>query len=106
MKKFLNYLNSKKIVPDKKGHFYVIWVSKFIKFLDDKPVDEIDNDDIKRFINKLSKICQQWQVDQAAKAIQVYLYYKNNENETHLIQSGNTDEQWRLREMKCLICCV
>lgn len=60
MKKILNYLNSKKIVPDKKGHFYVIWVSKFIKFLDDKPVDKIDNDDIKRFINKLSKICQQW----------------------------------------------
>ena len=96
MNKFLNYLNSKKIAHKKKSHFYVIWVSKFTKFLIDKPVDEIDNDDINRFINKLSKNYQEWRVNQAAEAIQVYLYYKKHENRNSLIQHGNTNNQRKI----------
>jgi site-specific recombinase XerD len=94
MKKFLNYLNLKKIVPEKEAHFYLIWVSKFIRFSNDKPIDQIDDNDISRFVNRLSKNYQQWQVDQAAQAIQ-NLFYKRDEGEAHLIQSGNTDEQWK-----------
>ena len=55
MKDFLNYLIFKRIVPEKKAHFYQIWVSKFIKYLNGKPVGEIDDKDITQYINKLSK---------------------------------------------------
>ena len=95
MDKFLNYLNSKKIVPEKKAHFYWIWVSKFMKFSNDKPVDQINDYDISRFINELSKNYQQWQVDQAAQALQIYLFYKRDDSEVQVIQSNNTDKQWK-----------
>jgi site-specific recombinase XerD len=52
MKDFLNYLIFKRIVSEKQAHFYQIWVSKFIKFLNGKPVEKVDDEDISRYINK------------------------------------------------------
>ena len=83
-------MNSKKIVPEKKAHFYWIWVSKFIRFSNDKPVDQINDNDINRYINELSKNYQQWQVDQAAQAIQIYLFYKRDESEVRKDYFGHT----------------
>ncbi len=69
-----------------------------MKFSNDKPVDQINDNDISRFINELSKNYQQWQVDQAAQAIQIYLFYKRDDSEVHVIQSNNTDEQWKTQD--------
>ncbi len=95
MEKFVNYLNAKKIVHGNKVQFYKMWVSKFIKFLNMKPLEQTSDDEIRAFISKLSKKYQQWQVDQAAEAIQIYLHYKNKKNETHVIQSENTNDHWK-----------
>jgi len=38
MEKFVNHLNSKKIVHGNKVQFYKMWVSKFSKFLSKLPL--------------------------------------------------------------------
>ena len=55
MEKFVNYLNSKKIVHGNKVQFYEMWVWEFSKFLNKKPLEHASDDEINLFINELSK---------------------------------------------------
>jgi len=55
MEKFLNYMNSNKIVSEKKARFYWIGVSKFMNFSNDKLIGQINDNDINRYIYAVPK---------------------------------------------------
>jgi len=75
MDDFIQYLSRKRIVSPKQRQFFAIWVRNFYHFLERSPGQPVSNDDAQRFLASLDDTHQDWQVQQAKDAIQLYRYY-------------------------------
>jgi len=90
---FRTYLLSKRIVPEKKLAYYVSWITRFYAFCDKNPGDDVSSEEIAGFLKHLTKNREDWQVDQANEAIQLYLYY--NQRKCQNKADLGTNNQWK-----------
>jgi integron integrase len=94
MSDFKNFLLKNKLVSPKRVSFYLHWVSSCLKSADSKTGDQIPDEKITAFLSKLSSKKEQWQVNQAQYAIQLYLYFTSAQSQ--ITKNGtDTDLQWK-----------
>jgi integron integrase len=95
MEQFKSYLLSKNLIDEKKAGFYVSWVNQFYTFCKKRPSDTITTEDIEGYLKHLSRSREDWQVDQASKAINLYQYFKDRENTTRNKEGQGVSTQWK-----------
>ncbi|MEW5948293.1 MAG: integron integrase [Thermodesulfobacteriota bacterium] len=93
MEDFKTYLLSKNIVPETKLVYYISWITQFYAFCGKNPGDDVSSEEIASFLKHLTKSREDWQVDQANEAIQLYLYYNQRKCQNKADLGTNT--QWK-----------
>lgn len=96
MQDFNNYLVSRHFTSKKESHFYRLWVKNLYEFIGKNPGSKLENEDIDKYINYITKSKQEWQVRQAQEAIRIYVYYKNQQKEVPLSVDSNIKAQWKI----------
>lgn len=102
---FGNYLISKHIVNEARVSYYINWVTRCLHCADKRFGDELTSTEIDRFINRLSKTKEQWQVEQAALSVKIYQYFvKSKQRPAHQAYTDDK-QQWRFvaEEMKKML---
>jgi integron integrase len=93
MNTFDQYLSRQRIVPDKKIPFFLHWVKQCYLYCNKPNSASLGQDEIDGFLRKIAKQKEDWQVDQARMAINLYGFYKS-----HIEQMKNTaapaTKQW------------
>ncbi len=95
MHDFNNYLVSKHFTFKKESHFYALWVKKLYEFIGKAAGKTLEKQDIERYINKITKSHQKWQIEQATEAIRIYQYYINQPKAPTVSADGNIKAQWK-----------
>ena len=91
---FKAYLLSRSLISLNKVPYYLNWVSQFRSYHREKAKGAEFNTVLDDFLKFLSQRREEWQVDQAREAIQLYCFYhKRKEPKTH--HNQNTSEQWK-----------
>ena len=96
MEGFKAFLLSRQVMNDKTAGFYLYWVTRFFGHCRKRPEDDVAEEDVDRYLKHLSRRHEDWQVKQAAEAVQLYRFYRNRER----IGGGaprnlNASAQWR-----------
>jgi integron integrase len=92
---FKAYLLSKRIVPEKKLAYYVSWITQFYAFCNKNPGDDVSAEEIDGFLMHLMKTREDWQVNQANEAIQLYIYYNRRKHQSKAGADIDSDTQWK-----------
>jgi integron integrase len=77
---FHNYLKSQKNINQKQLPFYMVWVREFIRFCKLQENAAIPEKLIDPFLIKLGRRHEQWQVDQAREALNLYCYFLSRDD--------------------------
>ena len=75
MKDFKRYLISKNIVPKKQLHYYLNWIAQLYAFCQADIGTTVESEQITQYLKQLSKNLEDWQVQQASDAINLYFFY-------------------------------
>lgn len=102
MEAFKDYLLKKRIIPPKQIAYYAHWVTRFFNHVGKHPGDPIEQGDIDGFIKQESRRREDWQIDQAREAIEVYRYWAHRKESMPLRRPADPSEQWKAaaREMR------
>lgn len=92
MKAFKDYLYSKQVVTEKQIPYYISWVSQFFAFLEKDTDAEVLSSEIDGFLKHLASSCEEWQVQQAQRAIQIYLYFRKKKPSA---KNKMSDDMWK-----------
>jgi integron integrase len=96
MEDFKAFLIAKQFIPDKKVPYYLMWVSRFYSFCN-RGVDEtLSKNDVDAFIKHLTKSCEEWQVNQAKEAIELFFFFRHRATQSNGQKDLDTDGQWKL----------
>lgn len=71
MSRFGEYMLKSRVVPEKYAPYYVKWVRKFMIYVPDKPGFDFE-DRLTVFLDNLKAYHEDWQIDQAEKAVRLY----------------------------------
>jgi integrase len=96
MEQFKTYLITSRLTDEKKAGFYISWVNHFYKFCNKNPEDSITQEEIEPFLKYLSRNREDWQVNQASEAIQLYQYHKERKKTEKIKESLELNAQWKL----------
>ncbi len=75
--------------------YYLTWVTRFHDFCDIKPGLPFSSDDIHRYLKKLSRTYEDWQVQQASDAIGLYRICQRHKSSTPVQNSAAPVKQWK-----------
>lgn len=94
---YQNFLESKRLVAEKKLSFYLHWVSTFISYCHKEDCSHADDSRILSFLNLLAKSKEDWQVNQAREALRLYHFYlaQATQGESPPGADKDTDAAWR-----------
>jgi len=100
---FKLFLSEKERLPDKNIPYYVKWVLDCYRYLDIPESQSLTNEQNTKFLNRLSKKHEGWQVQQAERALKLYGYFlsrsKKNNDDTAIADSSDWQKiEERLRE--------
>ena len=83
---FKQFLSAKERLPEKNLHYYIKWVSDCYRYFDIAEIQPLSNEQNTRFLNHLAKKHEDWQVQQADRALKLYGYFLsrslNNSDDT------------------------
>jgi hypothetical protein len=100
--RFGEFLLKSRIVPEKYARYYVGWISKFLSQVPDRAGLTRD-DRVSLFIESLRPNVEDWQVDQAEKAIRLYFSnYLTDTGAGRSVSELKPDAAGRLREVDVL----
>jgi integron integrase len=77
MKDFQRFLSAGHRVSSNKVPFYLGWVRQCFAYCKKKPMESLNNDEVRKFISKLSKYKEKWQIEQAKEAVELYRFYRD-----------------------------
>lgn len=72
---FKQFLSAKERLPEKNIHYYVKWVSDCYRYFDIPVTHPLTNEQNTKFLNHLAKKHEDWQVQQADRALRLYDYF-------------------------------
>lgn len=97
---FNQFLSAKERIPEKNIPYYVKWVSDCYRYFDIPETQPLSNDQNAKFLSHLAKKHEDWQVQQADRALRLYGYFlswrQRNEDGT----SGDMPDDWKKIEGK------
>jgi integron integrase len=93
---YCNYLKTKAKIPDNQISFYLRWVTQLLSFCNKTPDLPFDSDEVHAFLDSLGHRYEDWQVNQAKKAIELFRFLQSNTNTRNLGASSNAfSEAWK-----------
>ena len=72
---FEQFLNDKEKIPKKNAPYYVKWVSDCYRYFDKPETQLLTNEQSAEFLSRLAKKHEDWQVQQADRALRLYGYF-------------------------------
>jgi hypothetical protein len=72
---FKQFLNIKERLREKNIHYYLKWVSDCYSYFDIPVTNPLTNEQNTKFLNHLAKKHEDWQVQQADRALRLYDYF-------------------------------
>lgn len=94
MENFKQYLLSRHIVTEKQLPYYINWVNQFFNFSHKSRNDSLLPDEIDKYIELLNRRKEDWQVQQAREAINIYQLFVSRSNRK-LRKSNDSVAEWR-----------
>jgi integron integrase len=95
MQEFKAYLLAMKITSPKVVDFYLHWVRQFYRFSRMEIGEPSTREAVETYLKYLSKKHEDWQVDQAARAIKLYEFHKSRQERAETNQNIGKDAQWK-----------
>jgi len=95
MEDFLNYLQSKKIIPPKKLLYYCNWIKKFKSFSGSQASEQNDWKSVEAFLKLLARKYEDWQVEQAGEALKYYQYFLTHNPGTESANKLSENNSWK-----------
>ncbi len=96
MEEFRQYLQNSRAANTNALKFYVLWVTHFLNYCNKHPDDEFNEQDIDAYLKSLTKKYEQWQVDQARQAIEIYRFWKSRRERKAGLTRLDTRDQWKI----------
>lgn len=97
---FSQFLSDKERIPEKNVPYYVKWVSDCYRFFDVPESLPLTNDQNAKFLNQLAKKHEDWQVQQADRALRLYGYFLTRIQRNEDGNSGDMSDDWKRIEEK------
>jgi len=97
MKDFKRYLISKNIVSKKQLHYYLNWIAQFYAFCQADIGTAVESEQITQYLKQLSKNLEDWQVQQASDAINLYFFYLRRKAVLENTVEAGPADLWKLR---------
>jgi len=72
---FKQFLNNKERIPERNIPYYLKWVADCYRFFNAQETDLLTNDQTSQFLTHLAKKHEDWQVEQADRALKLYGYF-------------------------------
>ena len=95
MEDFRKYILNSRLANQKTADFYVNWVVQFFNHCNRHPDEEFSPDDSERYLKSKARTCEQWQLDQAREAIEVYRFWMKRRNGKSSLMRMDTRGQWK-----------
>lgn len=93
---YSNYLKIKAKIPDNQISFYLRWVTQFFAFCNKTPDLTFDSDEVHAFLDSLGHRYEDWQVNQARKAIELYRFLQSKSNTQYFKEGSKTfSDAWK-----------
>jgi len=102
MKKFVEYLQSVRMVSEKQRPYYAIWATNFYSYIGKDIGSPVHMDDINRYLNYLQKSKEDWQIKQAKNAISLYQYYIERTSSKPDGKNDDTPPAWKALEERMI----
>ena len=97
---FNQFLSAKERIPEKNIPYYVKWVSDCYRYFDIPETQPLTNDQNAKFLNHLAKKHEDWQVQQADRALRLYGYFLSRRQRNEDGASGDMPDDWKKIEEK------
>ena len=81
----------------KKIHYYLNWVTQLYVFCQAEIGTDVDPEKIIQYLKQLSKNLEDWQIQQASDAINLYFFYLRRKALMEDRDEAEPDELWKLR---------
>ncbi len=92
---FNQFLNDKERIPEKNAPYYVKWVSDCYRYFDKPETQLLTNDQNAKFLNHLAKKHEDWQVQQADRALRLYGYFLTRMHRNEDGTSSGMPADWK-----------
>ena len=94
MDEFIQFLEKKRVANPKKRSFYALWIRNLYNFLNKRPGDLLNDDEIARFLSDIGGTYHDWQVQQAQESIQLYLHYQRKPRNFRRAMPAGVERLW------------
>lgn len=94
MDEFIRYLERKRISSAKRRPYYVQWVRNLYNFLNKRPGEPLNNDEIKGYFSSISETYKDWQVQQAKESVQLYLHFQRQPKTASMAKPTGIERLW------------
>lgn len=100
---FTQFLSTKERLPEKNIPYYVKWVSDCYRYFDAPESQQLTNEQNAEFLSRLAKKHEDWQVQQAERALKLYGYFLSRSQNKNAETAVAVSTDWqrleeRLRE--------
>lgn len=95
MQSFKEFLLGKRLVTEKRLPYYLNWVSRFQGFCGIKAGLSFDHSQIENFFKEMAKSHEDWQVNQAKEAVDLYRYFLKKTSGDDAPSSKESPEDWK-----------
>lgn len=92
---FEQFLSDKERVPQKNAPYYVKWVSDCYRYFDKAETQLLTNEQNTEFLSQLAKKHEDWQVQQADRALRLYGYFLTRKRTSEDEPSVNNQGDWK-----------
>jgi hypothetical protein len=97
---FEQFLIHKEGVPTKNAPYYVKWVSDSYRFVDIPETQPLTSEQTAEYLGSLSKKHEDWQVQQADRALKLYDYFLSRGQRSENEASADSQDSWKEIEKK------
>lgn len=97
---FKQFLGNKERIPEKNIPYYLKWVADCYRFFNAPEGLLLTNEQTSRFLTHLAKKHEDWQVQQADRALKLYGYFLSNATKGEDDPGTDMSEDWKRLEEK------
>ena len=97
---FKQFLSTKERLPEKNLHYYLKWVSDCYRYFDITEKQPLSNEQIAKFLNHIAKRYENWQVQQADRALKLYGYFLSRSLSNSVGTAAVLPSDWQKIEKK------
>jgi hypothetical protein len=92
---FKQFLNIKERLREKNIHYYLKWVSDCYRYFDIPVTNPLTNEQNTKFLDHLAKKHEDWQVQQADRALRLYDYFLSRSQQDNNGLNVSVPSDWQ-----------